>query len=144
MCISIKFLDKVEGALVVRTVPNLDFGLTALLLDRELGRQSRTLLLTSKLNEHLTVSLTDEHGRDPDSSSCAIVAHDHIGDILNTRVNDDKEAGSGALRIAHLVNKSALTAFSNDDLSREGLLILGRDVLLNLLKLCRIALIAHL
>ena len=102
------------------------------------------MLLTGKLNEHLTVSLADKHSWDPDSCSRAIVTHDHIRDIFNTGINYDEKTGAGALRIAHLVDKSAFTALSYDDLRRESFLVLRSDVLLNLLKLGRITLFAHL
>ena len=102
------------------------------------------MLLTSKLNEHLTVGLADEHSCDSDSRSGAIISHDHIRDIFNTGINYDEKTGASALRIAHLVDKSALTALSYDDLRREGLLVLRGDVLLNLLKLGRVTLFAHL
>ena len=83
MRILIKLLDEIQSSLVVRTVPEFDVSPFTLFFDCELGRERRSGLFLRKLNKHLAIGFANEHGRDTDSCACAIIAHDHVGDVLD-------------------------------------------------------------
>ena len=143
MRVPIKLLDEIQSSLVVRTVPEFDVSPFTLFLDCELGRERRSSLFLCKLNKHLSIGFTNEHGRDTDSCAGAIVAHDHVGDVLDLRVDDDEQAGAGPLCITHLVDEGAASTLRDEYLRREGLRLVTGLVLIQLLHVLRSTLRAH-
>ena len=139
----VELFNEVKGTRVTRAIPNLDVSHVFLLTNGKLCRKSRSILLLSKLNEHVAVGLPNEHRRDPDACTGAIIAHDDIGDIFDPTVNNNEQAGAGTLRIAHLVHEGAPATLRHDYLRGEGLECVEGDGLLELLDLLRVTLLAH-
>ena len=72
------------------------------------------------LDEHITMLLRDEHRRDSDAISIAIIYHDHILHILVILIDDKRETSTCMLDVPHLSNKGTLATTHNDDGRRLG------------------------
>ena len=72
------------------------------------------------LDEHITMLLRDEHRRDSDAVSIAIINHDHILHILVVLVDDKRETSTCMLDVSHLGNEGTLATTHQDDGRRFG------------------------
>ena len=60
------------------------------------------------IGQFVAIRLTNQHRRDPDSATCAIVAHQNLVDHLGAIVDDDGDGDAEVLHVAHFLDEAAL------------------------------------